>query len=121
MADIQKLDVLTPDQIASGQQVRVHQKIKETNTKGEEKERIQVFEGLVINVRGSGAGKTMTVRKVAEGVGVERIFPISAPMIDKIELVKRFKTARKVLGFVRDTKKRLKEIKKAPTATAKKA
>ena len=111
MAEQQKLAALEPAAIETGMQIRVHQKIKELNTKGEEKERIQVFEGLVINVRGSGVSRTMTVRKVADGVGVERIYPVLSPVIDKVELVRQFKARRKNIAFVRDSKKHLKEKK----------
>jgi len=100
--------------IKPGMLVRIHQEIKELNTKGEEKKRIQVFEGLVIRRRGGNtAGATVTVRKVSEGVGVEKIFPIALPSIKKAELVKQYKTRRANLGFLRHTKKRLKEIQTA--------
>ncbi len=81
-----------------GYQVRVHQKIKEG-----EKERIQVFEGLVVAVGpGFGPGKTFTVRKVVQGIGVEKILPINSPLIEKIEIKKTFKVRRAKLGFMRD-------------------
>jgi len=97
-----------------GMVVKVHQKIKETNTKGEEKERIQIYEGTVLAVRhGSEVGATITVRKMSEGVGVEKIFPIKSPVVDKIEIVKQMVTRRAKLHFLRDKdfKRKLKEVK----------
>jgi large subunit ribosomal protein L19 len=86
-----------------GMVVKVHQKIKETNTKGEEKERVQIFEGIIIAAKhGQESGGTITVRKIASGVGVEKIFPIHSPVIDKIEVVKQYEVSRAKLNFLRD-------------------
>lgn len=90
----------------SGDTVKVHQKIQE---KG--KTRIQIFEGLVLSRKhGAEAGATFTVRKSSNGWGVERIFPLHSPMIDKIEVLRRSKTRRSKLYFIRD--KAAKEISK---------
>ena len=97
-----------------GMLVKVHQKIKEMNTKGEEKDRIQVFEGTIIAAKhGKEAGATITVRKISNGIGVEKIFPIHSPVIDKIEVVKEYIVRRAKLGYLRDPKyKRKMEEKK---------
>ncbi len=92
--------------VRAGDTVRVHQKIQE---KG--KTRIQLFEGLVLAVKhGKEAGGTFTVRRTASGVGVEKVFPIYSPMIDKIEIVKRSKVRRAKLYHIRD--KAAKEIRR---------
>jgi large subunit ribosomal protein L19 len=100
-----------PD-VKPGTLIRVHQKIKEMTPKGEEKERVQVFEGMVITRRhGSEPGATITVRKVSDGVGVEKIFPLHMPSITKIEVKKYYRVRRAKLNFLRTSKKRLHEIK----------
>jgi len=103
--------VIKPEQVRVGMTVRIHQKIKELDTEGKEKERVQAYEGLVIRVCGQGHGKTMTVRKIAEGVGVEKIYPLSLPSIQKIEWTKMAKVRRAHLGYVRQGKRALKEEK----------
>src|SRR3989344_3074836 len=88
-----------PD-IRPGDTVKVHQKIKEG-----EKERIQIFEGVVIGRKhGKGISSTITVRKVVEGVGVERIFPVHSPSLEKIEVVKSSKVRRSKLYYLRTAK-----------------
>ncbi len=92
--------------LRSGDTVRVWQKIKE-----KDKTRLQAFEGLVLSRKhGTEAGATFTVRKVMDGVGVEKIFPIYSPVIDKIEVLRRSKVRRAKLYFVRE--KAAKEIRR---------
>lgn len=98
--------MIKTDAIKPGNTVRVWQKIKEGN-----KTRLQAFEGLIIaHKHGSEPGATFIVRKVIEGIGVERIFPLFSPNIEKIDLVKKAKTRRAKLYYVRE--KAAREISK---------
>jgi len=106
-----------PD-IKPGDTVRVHQKIKEESTakgKKSDKERVQIFEGLVLRIRGGlGINGSFLVRKTASGVGVEKNFPIHMPSLEKVEVVKRGKVRRARLYYLRDKKEKeskLQEIK----------
>jgi len=102
----------TKPELRPGMTVRVHEKIREKNAKGEEKERTQIFEGMIIAKKhGNEAGATITVRKVTEGIGVEKIYPIYSPIVAKIEPVRIAKVKRAKLGYIRNYKKRLKEAK----------
>ena len=102
-----KLQLKEMPDIRSGYTVKVHQKIKEGN-----KERIQIFEGIVIaRKHGQGITSTITVRKVVDGVGVERIFPVHSPSIEKIEIVKRGKVRRAKIYFLRFAKGRKAKLK----------
>ena len=83
--------------IEIGDYVKVHFMIKEGN-----RERIQIFEGTVISKRGEGVKETFTVRRVSYGVGVERIFPVHSPKIEKVELVRHGKVRRAKLYYLRE-------------------
>ena len=99
-------------EVKPGMTVKVHQKIKEKNPKGEEKERIQVFEGMIIaRTHGQEKGSTITVRKISEGIGVEKIFPLYSPTIAKIEIIKQAKIRKAKLVYLKSYKKKLKEKK----------
>jgi len=96
-------------EIRPGDTVLVHQKIKEG-----EKERIQVFEGLVIaESHGRGMNGTITVRKVVSGIGVEKIFPLHSPTIEKIEVAKRERARRAKLYYLRTAKGKRAKLKKS--------
>ena len=96
----------------AGDTVRVHVKVVEGD-----KERTQVFQGVVLGIRGSGIGKSFTVRKVTEGVGVERIFPINSPSIAKIEVTRFGRVRRAKLGFLTELKGKSARIKEREKAT----
>lgn len=101
-----------PVDFSVGDTVKVHYKIKEGA-----KERIQVYEGLVIAIQNQGSGKTFTVRRVSFDVGVERIFPLYAPTVDKVEKIRSSKVRRSKLYYLRDKSgkdSRLKEIVRKP-------
>lgn len=108
-------------EIKTGQTVRVHQRIKEGA-----KERIQPFEGLVLAVKhGRGLDGTFTVRKISEGIGVERVYPLHSPTIDKIEILKTSKVRQSKIYYMRERFGKKARMKKkdyvAPIATPEKA
>ncbi|WP_425378752.1 50S ribosomal protein L19 [Spiroplasma endosymbiont of Polydrusus pterygomalis] len=108
-------DEITKDQLrsdlpefSSGDTIKVHFKIQEGN-----KFRIQVFEGVVIKLQGSGITKSVTIRKISNGAGVERNFPLHSPLIDKIEIVKYGRVRRARIYYMRNRvgkNARIKEI-----------
>lgn len=88
-------------QFKSGDTISVHVKVKEG-----EKERIQLFKGVVIKVQGRGMGRSFTVRKMSSGVGVERTFPFASPALSKIDLISRGKVRRSRLFYLRELRGR---------------
>ena len=94
--EYEQLKSKIPD-LKVGNTVRVHVRIKEGN-----KERIQVFEGIIIKVQGSGVNKSFTVRKISYGVGVEKTFLVHSPLVEKVELVRVGKARRARLFYLRD-------------------
>lgn len=93
-------------EFSSGDTITVFYKIREGN-----KERIQPFQGVVIQRKGDGISKTFTVRKISGGIGVERIFPLSSPRIDKIEVNKRGKVRRARIYYLRELRGKKARIK----------
>jgi large subunit ribosomal protein L19 len=107
----------TMPKFRSGDNVSVSYKIVEGN-----KERVQAFRGDVIQIKGKGATKTFTVRKISGGVGVERIFPFNSPAIVELEVLKKGKVRRSRLFYLREAigqKARIKEKKRLMTTAAK--
>jgi len=102
---IEQMRMDLPD-FAAGDTVKVHVKIKEG-----EKERIQVFQGVVISRRNGTTNATFTVRKVSYGIGVERIFPLHSPAIDKIEVVTRGRVRRAKIYYLRKLRGKAARIK----------
>jgi large subunit ribosomal protein L19 len=94
-----------------GDTVRVHVRIKESETK----ERLQAFEGVVIARKGGGIRETFTVRKTSFGVGVERVFPLHGPIVGKIELVRRGRVRRAKLYYLRNLRGKAARIKELDT------
>lgn len=108
---VEKTQLADRPRLQAGDTVRVHVRVKEGD-----KERIQIFEGVVIGVRGGGARASFTVRKVSFSQGVERIFPLHSPTIQKIEVVRSSKVRRAKLYYLRDLKgkaARMREVKKS--------
>lgn len=96
--------------VKAGDTVKVHLRIIEG-----EKERIQVFQGVVIRVHRGGVGSTFTVRKVSDGVGVERIFPMHTPAIDRVEIVSSGKVRRSRIYYLRDLAGKAARVKSRQT------
>ena len=109
------IEMLTAEQLktdlpefGTGDTIRVHQLIQEGG-----KERVQIFEGVVIRRNGGGAGETITVRKVSYNVGVERMFPIHSPRVKKIEVKQRGRVRRARLYYLRDLRGKAARIQHA--------
>jgi len=107
---VERSQMVERPRMKSGDTVRVHVKVREGD-----KERVQVFEGIVIGMHRGGLRASFTVRKVSFGQGVERIFPLHSPTIQKVEVVRSARVRRAKLYFLRDLKgkaARMKEVKK---------
>ena len=107
---VEKTQLVVRPAMKSGDTVRVHVKVREGD-----KERIQVYEGMVIGMHRGGVRASFTVRKVSFGQGVERIFPLHSPVIDKVELVRSARVRRAKLNFLRNLRgkaARMKEQKR---------
>ena len=97
-----------PPQVAIGDTVRVHIRVKEGS-----RERIQVFEGTVIAKKHGGIEETFTVRRISYGIGVEKVFPLHAPSIEKVEVVRHGKVRRAKLYYLRDRVGKAAKVKEA--------
>lgn len=99
---------ITIGDLRPGMTIRLHERIKDVSAKGEERERIQIFQGMIIAMRGNGISRTMTVRKVTGGYGVEKIYPLHSRVIAKLELVKQAKVRRAKLSYLKNVKNHFK-------------
>jgi len=100
------------NKLQPGLTVKVHQKIKDINAKGEEKERIQIFEGIVLGIKKPKSKEgTFTVRKISDNIGVEKVFPLHSPAISKVDILKKAKVSQAKLYYLRNYNKGLKEKK----------
>lgn len=106
---------INPAELHPGMTVRVHQVIKDVNAKGEEKTRIQIFEGIILSKKGKQLENCrILVRKIsANHIGVEKLFPLASANVAKVEVVKRTRVRRAKLYFLRNYRKRLRELKTA--------
>ncbi|MCR3906307.1 MAG: 50S ribosomal protein L19 [Tenericutes bacterium] len=106
IAEITKSYIKEVPEFSSGDTVKVYVKIKEGN-----RERLQLFEGLVIKKQGGGISETFTVRKISYGIGVERTFPMHSPSIDHIDVARRGKVRRAKLHYIRTLSAKASRIK----------
>ena len=113
---VERANMVQRPAIKPGDTVRVHVKVREGD-----KERIQVFEGLIIGMHRGNTRASITVRKVSFGQGVERIFPLHSPVIDKIEVVRTAKVRRAKLYFLRGLRGKAARMKEATRKAAPKA
>jgi large subunit ribosomal protein L19 len=114
METVERASLAERPAIKQGDTVKVHVKVREGD-----KERIQVFEGIIIGQHRAGVRSTFTVRKVSFGQGVERIFPLHSPIIDRIEVVRTARVRRAKLYFLRELKgkaARMKELRRTPAS-----
>ena len=107
---VEKSQLADRPRMKSGDTIRVHVKVREGD-----KERIQIFEGIVIGLHRGGARASFTVRKVSFGQGVERIFPLHSPTIAKVDIVRSAKVRRAKLYFLRDLKGKAARMKESVT------
>jgi large subunit ribosomal protein L19 len=107
---VEKSQMVDRPRMKSGDTVRVHVKVREGD-----KERIQIFEGIIIGLHRGGARASFTVRKVSFGQGVERIFPLHSPIIAKVDVVRSARVRRAKLYFLRDLKGKAARMKESTT------
>jgi large subunit ribosomal protein L19 len=101
----------------AGDTLKVNSIIKETDPKGVEKQRIQAFQGVCLKRHNDGISSTFTVRKISEGVGVERVYPLYSPMIEKIEVVSKGKVRRANISYIKKLSGKAARIQKEETRT----